>query len=82
MYSEKSNISNKLNNYSISYVNSEKSRLIDEELMGQDIGYSIDQLMEIAGLSVALSIHDVVKNNTEWNNVKKILNISGPGSKN
>jgi hypothetical protein len=82
MYSEKRDSNREYSNESIPYINAEKSRLIDEELMGNDIGYSIDQLMEIAGLSVALSIHDVVKNNSEWKNVKKILNISGPGSKN
>ncbi len=65
----------------ISYINAEQSRLIDEELMSYEIGYSIDQLMEVAGLSVALAVNDAILKNEGWKNVKRILNISGPGSK-
>lgn len=71
-----SNISNKQNN--VSYINAELSKRIDDELMGLEIGYSIDQLMEIAGLSVSLAI----ENESKQLNLKKILNISGPGSNN
>ena len=39
-----------LNN--IPYINAETSALVDKELMGT-YNYSIDQLMEIAGLTVA-----------------------------
>jgi len=37
---------------SIPYINAETSALVDKELMGA-YKYSIDQLMEIAGLTVA-----------------------------
>ena len=65
----------------ISYITGEQAKKIDDELMGKDINYSIYQLMEIAGLSVAMSIHDAITNNADLKSVKKILNISGPGSK-
>jgi NAD(P)H-hydrate repair Nnr-like enzyme with NAD(P)H-hydrate epimerase domain len=71
----KMNITNK-----ISFINSEQSRQIDELLMSKEVGYSIDQLMEIAGLSVAIAINHAILNNNEWKNIKKILNVSGPGS--
>lgn len=41
----------------ISYVNAETAKLIDEKLMNQP-GFSIDQLMELAGYSVACATHD------------------------
>ena len=69
------------NNSLMPFINAEQSRLIDEELMSNEIGYSIDQLMEVAGLSVALAVNDAIHKNEGWKNVKKILNISGPGSK-
>ncbi len=63
----------------VQFIDSETSRKIDDLLMSEDIGYSIDQLMEIAGYSVALSIDDAI--NTNWKGTKKILTIAGPGSK-
>jgi NAD(P)H-hydrate epimerase len=80
------NIKLKMNSFSnsneVSYINSEQAKMIDEELMGSEIGYSIDQLMEVAGLSVALSIHHAAINKVEFSGVRRILNISGPGSNN
>ena len=40
----------------IPYINAETSALVDKELMGE-YNYSIDQLMEIAGLTVAKVIN-------------------------
>ena len=42
--------------YNYSYINSTIARMIDENLMTQP-GFSIDQLMELAGLAVAISAH-------------------------
>ena len=65
----------------ISYLDSIKSKEIDEILMSPEVNFSIDQLMEIAGLSVALAINKQIENNSgDWKNIRKILNISGPGS--
>ncbi len=69
-----------ITNKSMSYINSEQAKLIDDELMGENFNYSIDQLMEIAGLSVAQSIDHAIKSEIN-RKVKRILNISGPGSK-
>ena len=49
---------------SIPYINAETSALVDKELMGA-YKYSIDQLMEIAGLTVAKVVNQeyVIKSN-------------------
>ena len=54
---------------------------IDDELMGDKIGYKSEQLMELAGLSVAQSIYHTIQTEENWKGVKKILTISGPGSR-
>ncbi|KAL3640659.1 hypothetical protein CASFOL_015627 [Castilleja foliolosa] len=60
---------------SISYLNQREAAEIDEILMGP-LGFSVDQLMELAGLSVATSIAEVYKP-TEHN---RVLAICGPGN--
>ncbi|XP_073035486.1 pyridoxine/pyridoxamine 5'-phosphate oxidase 1, chloroplastic-like [Primulina eburnea] len=60
---------------SISYLNQREAAEIDEILMGP-LGFSVDQLMELAGLSVAASIAEVYKP-TECN---RVLAICGPGN--
>lgn len=64
----------------ISYLNSETAKKVDENLMGINYGYSIDQLMEVAGLSVAQAIDKAINTEIEFRNIKKILCICGPGS--
>ena len=63
---------------SIKYLTQKESQDIDEELMdAKKQGFSIDQLMEMAGMSVA---HAVAK---EYPNVKqysRILTVVGPGN--
>ena len=63
---------------SIPYINAETSALVDKELMGF-YKYSIDQLMEIAGLTVAKVINQeyVIKSNKK--NLK-IITLCGPGN--
>ena len=54
------------------------SARIDEDLMGEEFGFSVDQLMELAGLAVARVCyrqHPPVGEN------KKVLVLVGPGSK-
>jgi hypothetical protein len=62
----------------IQFIDSDASRKVDDLLMSEEIGYSIDQLMELAGYSVAISIDDAINKN--WQGIKKILTIAGPGS--
>ncbi|OMJ75363.1 hypothetical protein SteCoe_25519 [Stentor coeruleus] len=54
------------------YLSQEVSRLVDERLMSE-LGFSIDQLMELAGLSVAESI-------TKEFPPCKVLVVCGPGN--
>jgi hypothetical protein len=65
----------------VEYINSKISKEIDDELMGDVIKYSVDQLMEIAGLSCSKCIQKAIETEDEWKGIRKILNISGPGSK-
>eukprot|EP01091_Cochliopodium_minus_P016670 TRINITY_DN631_c1_g1_i1.p1 TRINITY_DN631_c1_g1~~TRINITY_DN631_c1_g1_i1.p1 ORF type:complete len:232 (+),score=63.37 TRINITY_DN631_c1_g1_i1:59-754(+) len=59
----------------IKYLNQEEARLMDVELMGEEHGFTVDQLMELAGLSVAESLYQ------EYGLDKKnILVIAGPGN--
>ena len=61
----------------ITFINSEQSKLIDETLM-TTFNYSIDQLMEIAGLTCAKIIsNEILKLNPIS---QKILCICGPGN--
>ncbi|KAB1203879.1 Pyridoxine/pyridoxamine 5'-phosphate oxidase 1, chloroplastic [Morella rubra] len=60
---------------SISYLTQREAAEIDEILMGP-LGFSVDQLMELAGLSVATSIAEVYRA-TEYN---RVLAICGPGN--
>ncbi|PON63430.1 Pyridoxamine 5'-phosphate oxidase [Parasponia andersonii] len=60
---------------SISYLTQREAAEIDEALMGL-LGFSVDQLMELAGLSVAAAITEVYKP-SEHN---RVLAICGPGN--
>ncbi|KAF4391981.1 hypothetical protein F8388_004310 [Cannabis sativa] len=60
---------------SISYLTQRQAAEIDETLMGP-LGFSVDQLMELAGLSVAAAIAEVYKL-SEHN---RVLAICGPGN--
>ena len=65
-----------LNN--IPYINAETSALVDKELMGT-YNYSIDQLMEIAGLTVAKVVNQEYILKSKQNNLK-IITLCGPGN--
>lgn len=59
----------------ISYLSAQSAKGIDVALMGEEIGYSVDQLMELAGLSVA----EMIK--CHYGDEKqKVLVVSGPGN--
>ncbi|XBW36688.1 hypothetical protein QEN19_002263 [Hanseniaspora menglaensis] len=58
-------------------LNSTKAALIDKILMSPEYGYTLEQLMELAGLSCALSINQEYFSN-QGN--QKIFIIAGPGN--
>lgn len=60
---------------SVTYLAQREAAEIDETLMGP-LGFSVDQLMELAGLSVATSISEVYKP-SEYS---RVLTICGPGN--
>eukprot|EP00612_Vaucheria_litorea_P004948 CAMPEP_0171461930 /NCGR_PEP_ID=MMETSP0945-20130129/6175_1 /TAXON_ID=109269 /ORGANISM="Vaucheria litorea, Strain CCMP2940" /LENGTH=161 /DNA_ID=CAMNT_0011988363 /DNA_START=100 /DNA_END=582 /DNA_ORIENTATION=+ len=57
----------------MNFLTAEKASKLDQELMSTP-GFSLDQLMELAGLSVACSIAE------KYNHGKKILIVCGPGN--
>eukprot|EP00277_Geminigera_cryophila_P025952 CAMPEP_0179467854 /NCGR_PEP_ID=MMETSP0799-20121207/48892_1 /TAXON_ID=46947 /ORGANISM="Geminigera cryophila, Strain CCMP2564" /LENGTH=235 /DNA_ID=CAMNT_0021273497 /DNA_START=90 /DNA_END=797 /DNA_ORIENTATION=- len=59
----------------ISYLTATEAAEIDDMLMGS-MGYSLDQLMELAGLSVATATADAYK----LPDAKRILIVCGPGN--
>ncbi|KAL9450036.1 hypothetical protein AB3S75_011888 [Citrus x aurantiifolia] len=63
------------NSDSVSHLTQREAAEIDETLMGP-LGFSVDQLMELAGLSVATSIAEVYKP-SEYD---RVLAICGPGN--
>ncbi|CAL0327352.1 unnamed protein product [Lupinus luteus] len=60
---------------SLSYLTQREAAEVDESLMGP-LGFSVDQLMELAGLSVATSIAEVYKP-SEYS---RVLTFCGPGN--
>ncbi|KAF8111943.1 hypothetical protein N665_0070s0013 [Sinapis alba] len=68
-------IPNMQDSTSVSYLSQREAAEIDETLMGP-LGFSVDQLMELAGLSVATSVAEVYKP-SEYS---RVLAICGPGN--
>ncbi|CAD8109699.1 unnamed protein product [Paramecium sonneborni] len=61
----------------VSYLNQVQSQQFDVELMSDEVGFTLDQLMELAGQSVA---NTVVQLNKQGNSYNKILVLCGPGN--
>lgn len=59
----------------IPFINAETSQKVDQQLMG-DYSYSIDQLMEIAGLTVAKVVNQEFVKDKKC----KIITLCGPGN--
>ncbi|PKA59496.1 Pyridoxine/pyridoxamine 5'-phosphate oxidase 1, chloroplastic [Apostasia shenzhenica] len=59
----------------VSYISQREATEIDEILMGP-LGFSVDQLMELAGLSVATSVAEVYNSSI----YSRVLIICGPGN--
>lgn len=54
------------------YLNAQQAKRIDERLMSEEFGYTLEQLMELAGLAVAMAVHD------HWHGIsQRILIICG-----
>ena len=68
---------NRVSSSEAGFIDSRTAKLVDELLM-QSPGFSIDQLMELAGLSVASGVDSFVRTlNTEND---QILVLCGPGN--
>lgn len=61
------------------YLNAKDAAALDEELMSTP-GFSLDQLMELAGLAVAEALYQGVAPPAEDQPSKKILFVCGPGN--
>lgn len=67
-----------------------EAQLFDEQLMSSRFGFSIDQLMELAGLSVACAVGKAFPSeqltragasaSSDGQGVKRVLVVAGPGN--
>jgi NAD(P)H-hydrate epimerase len=62
---------------SLTYLDARTAKLVDDKLMSAP-GYSIDQLMELAGYSVACATHEFLTTTTTAG--KRVIVVSGPGN--
>jgi len=60
----------------ITLLNQEQSQRIDEQLMGEKMGFATEQLMELAGFSVAQAAYDFQQ---DIPHSRGLLVVSGPG---
>jgi len=60
---------------SVSYLNAQEATAVDEELMGS-LGFSLDQLMELAGLSCAEALAEGFPLGAH----RRVLVVAGPGN--
>lgn len=58
----------------VSFLGQEAARELDRDLMSPELGWSIDQLMELAGLSCACSIAE------QYASSSRVLVLAGPGN--
>lgn len=58
----------------VSFLGQEAARELDQDLMSPELGWSIEQLMELAGLSCACSIAE------QYNKSSRVLILVGPGN--
>lgn len=40
------------------YLSAQQAKELDDRLMGEKFAYTLEQLMELSGLAVAMAIHD------------------------
>ena len=63
----------------VSYISSETAAEIDRELMEGEYGYRLEQLMELAGLALALAVSSDTSGN--WKEMgSRVLVVCGPGN--
>ncbi|CAI0447939.1 unnamed protein product [Linum tenue] len=67
------------NSDSVTYLTQREAAEVDEILMGP-LGFSVDQLMELAGLSVATAIAEVCYGFPRPSEYNRVLAICGPGN--
>ena len=61
-------------------MNQKDSISLDAKLMSESIGYSLEQLMELAGQGVAMCINDVIEAHKSNPSETSVLLMIGPGN--
>lgn len=67
----------------LTYLSQQDAARIDEELMGPELGFALEQLMELAGLSVACAVRDAYPPPPAADSAappRRVLIIAGPGN--
>jgi len=62
------------------YLGSEAALKLDQDLMGDVIGYSEAALMELAGLAVAQACYHFYESTQNFKDTKRVLAMCGPGN--
>eukprot|EP01116_Phalansterium_solitarium_P007674 TRINITY_DN2049_c0_g1_i2.p1 TRINITY_DN2049_c0_g1~~TRINITY_DN2049_c0_g1_i2.p1 ORF type:complete len:171 (-),score=37.88 TRINITY_DN2049_c0_g1_i2:564-1076(-) len=65
-----------MSSISVKYLTQLEAQQLDEDLMGASAAYSIEQLMELAGLSVACAVRQQLPPSTH----RRIVVVAGPGN--
>ena len=60
----------------VSYLSQSDAAAVDAALMGPQLGFSLDSLMELAGLSVAAAVEEVYPRDR----FGRVLVLAGPGN--
>nr|PUA90828.1 putative apolipoprotein A-I binding protein [Toxoplasma gondii TgCATBr9] len=64
----------------LQYLTQSQAQALDEDLMGSEVGYSVDQLMELAGLSVAQAVAEAIPLSPAVTRLLRVLVVAGPGN--
>ncbi|KFG64259.1 putative apolipoprotein A-I binding protein [Toxoplasma gondii RUB] len=64
----------------LTYLTQSQAQALDEDLMGSEVGYSVDQLMELAGLSVAQAVAEAIPLSPAVTRLLRVLVVAGPGN--
>ncbi|GLC39111.1 hypothetical protein PLESTB_000006300 [Pleodorina starrii] len=69
-----------LSSDAISFLSQADAIAVDQELMGSVLGFSVDQLMELAGLSAACSLAAEYPPEAPGGLLRRVLVLAGPGN--
>ncbi|CAH0517168.1 unnamed protein product [Peronospora belbahrii] len=64
----------------LKYLGQREAQRLDEELMSNRHGFSLDQLMELSGLSIATAVGNEYPSTASMERFQRVLIVTGPGN--